>query len=307
MAEDERTQEALKKLCGAGITDTRVRYWKNARTFEDRHMTIARVWGVLLAAVALAVIIPACGSGSGVGQSQSLWISNAGVGGPAVGTPNFWTDPNLATSNLFTPDPYDIRTYTRPDIFILGNNHPLATDISAKNFPNIVFNEDRAITLLNQYRYQTFVSILSLPLPPQLVGNLVDHTGLRQNALAHCKHYANWHPTLAFPVGITTGATNPEGDDCAGRLTKCGLQTAKLFQLTAAGLTMRSPDDVSAYWIGIAGGNTGPLLDVDVTNMSVGFWQLGGTAEVYYWCCIIAQSPNTAVTLPTIPFGGPGF
>jgi hypothetical protein len=274
-------------------------------------MTIARVWGVRLAALALAVIIPACGSGSGVGQSSSLWISNAGVGGPAIGAPSFWVDPNLAKSNLFIPDPYDIRTYTRPTIYILGNNHPLATDISAKNFPNIVFNEDRAMALLNQYRYNTFVNILGLPLPPQLVGNLIDHTGLRQNALAHCKHYATWHPTLPFPVGITTGATNPEGDDCAGRLMKCGLQTGILYQLTAAGLgppAMRSPDDVAAYWIGIAGNpQTGPLMDINVNHMSVGFWQLGGTAEVYYWCCIIAKDPNTAVTLPTIPFGGPGF
>jgi hypothetical protein len=276
-------------------------------------MTSARVSGVFLAAVALAVIIPACGTSTNpgaVGVTNSLWISNAGIGGQPTGTPTFWTDPNLGTSNLFIPDPYDIRTYTRPDIFILGNNHPLATDISAKNFPNIVFNEDRAITLLNQYRYQQFVSILGLPLPPALVGNLVDHTGLRQNALAHCKHYANWHPTLAFPIGITTGATNPEGDDCAARLTKCGLQTTTLYQLTAAGLgppAIRSGDDAATYWIGIAGGTGGPLLDINVTNMSVGFWQLGGTAETYYWCCIIAQNPNTAVTLPTLPFGGPGF
>ena len=169
------------------------------------------------------------------------------------------------------------------------------------------------VTYLETYRLtiQLTRKLPCVPLPPQLVGNLVDHTGLRQNALAHCKHYATWHPTLPFPVGITTGATNPEGDDCAGRLMKCGLQTGILYQLTAAGLgppAMRSPDDVAAYWIGIAGNpQTGPLMDINVNHMSVGFWQLGGTAEVYYWCCIIAQSPNTAVTLPTIPFGGPGF
>src|SRR5262247_3468737 len=110
-------------------------------------MTSGRVWGARLAALMVAVIIPACGqpnSGSVGVSSQSLWISNAGVGGQPLGTPKFWTDPNLGTSNVYTADPYDVRTYTRPTIYILGLNHPLMTDIAAKNFPNIVFNEDRA-------------------------------------------------------------------------------------------------------------------------------------------------------------------
>jgi hypothetical protein len=44
-----------------------------------------------------------------------------------------------------------------------------------------------------------------------------------------------------------------------------------------------------------------------MTHMSVGFWQLGGSGLVYYWTLIVCKDPNVAVTLPTLPFGGPGF
>src|SRR5215831_12967318 len=130
-------------------------------------MTSGRVWGARLAALLVAVIIPACQSTNpgAVGVSSSLWISNSGIGGQPIGQPKFWTDPNLGTTNLFIPDPFDIVTYTRPNIIQLGNNHPLMTDITAKQFPNIVYNEQRAMDLLNQQRYSVFVSILGKPLP----------------------------------------------------------------------------------------------------------------------------------------------
>jgi len=279
-------------------------------------MTSGRIWGARLAALMVAIIIPACQSTNpaAVGVSSSLWISISGVGGTTAGTTTYWIDPNLGTSYLFTPDPYDIRTYTRPDIFILGNNHPLMTDISAKQFPNIVFNEDRARDLINQQRYTVFVAILGLPLPFTLTAKLVDHTGIRQNCRAHSKHYAVWHPTLAFPAG---GAANVEGDTWTGRLTKCGLTVASGAELTLAGLAYRSGDDVANKWISLyCQGPPSPgapvpagqiLLDTTATHMSVGFWQLGGTGLVYYWTLIICKDPNSAVTLPTIPFGGPGF
>src|SRR5262245_35678952 len=138
-------------------------------------MTSGRVWGARFLALAVAIIVPACNNSGGTGTTSALWISNGGAQGPAAAQV-FWKDPNTATSNLFVADPYDVRTYTRPDIFDLGNNHPLMTDITAKNFPNIVFSEDRAFTLINEYRYQTFVSILKLPLPPTLHGKLTEHT-----------------------------------------------------------------------------------------------------------------------------------
>jgi hypothetical protein len=284
-------------------------------------MTSGRIWGARLAALLVAVIIPACQSTNpgAVGVSSSLWIANSGIGGQPTGTPTFWRDPNLGTTNLYTPDPYDIVTYTRPTIYILGLNHPLMTDVTAKQFPNIVYNETRAMDLMNQHRYKVFVDILGKPLPYTLSGTLVDHTGLRQNARANSRHYPTWHtnPFVPFPVEMPK-QTNPEGDNVDARLAKCGLTTAYCFEFAIAGLAYRSGDDVGAYWIATYGkpppaaGQPVPpgqyLLDTGLTHLAVGFWQLGGpNSQVYYWTAILAKDPNANVTLPNIPFGGPGF
>ena len=277
-------------------------------------MKSVRVWGARLAALMAAIIIPACGSGNpgATAGNSSLWISGSTTGtnpGPSTGL--FWTPPNQGNSTFYIADPYDVRTYTRPDIYFLGNNHPLMTDIPSKNFPNIIFNEDRAMVLINQHRKKTFEDILGKPLPYTLVPVLTDHTGLRQNARAHSKHYAVWLPNTPLPQ------VNHEGDNVAARLGRSGLTTAGVGQLVASGINYRSGDDVATYWISIAGqGPPAPgqpippgqlILDIGASHMSVGFWQLGGTGQVYYWTCIIAKDPNTAVTLPTLPFGGPGF
>src|SRR6185503_2147447 len=232
----------------------------------------------------------------------------------------------------FVPDPYDVVTYTRPNIWILGLNHPLMTEIQAKQFPNIVFNEQRALDLINQQREKVFIFILGKPLPYTLVGKLTDHTGVRQNCRAHSKHYAVWHPTLAFPgnggawpPGPPPGTpANAEGDTwfnpdppINSRFERVGLAVANGWEFPLAGPQWRSGDDVAAYWITNYCRQpllkTDPvraidhLLDVTSTHLSVGFWQLGGTGLVYYWTLIVCKDPNNAVTLPTIPFGGPGF
>jgi len=296
-------------------------------------MTSGRVWAARLAALVVAIIIPACQSTNpgAVGVASSLWISNSGIGGQPVGTPDFWRDPNTGNTDLFVPDPYDVVTYTRPQIWILGLNHPLMTDVQAKQFPNIVFNEQRALDLINQQREKIFIDILGKPLPYTLVGKLTDHVGVRQNARAHAKHYAVWHPTPAFfpgnggawPQGPTE-PPNAEGDvwynpDPAinSRFERVGLACAAGWELPLAGPQWRSGDDVAAYWLanyckppptkGAPVPNGQVLLDVTMTHMSCGFWQLGGSGLVYYWSLIICKDPNTAVTLPTIPFGGPGF
>jgi len=294
-------------------------------------MTSGRIWGARLAALAVAIIIPACQSTNpaGVGVSSSLWISPSSVGGTTPGTTSFWVDPNLGNTDLFVPDPYDVVTYTRPTIWILGLNHPLMTDIQAKQFPNIVFNEQRAMDLINQQRETVFVFILGKPLPYTLVAKLTDHTGVRQNCRAHCKHYAVWHPNDpfpgnggAFPPGPTPA--NAEGDSwfnpdppVNSRFERVGLAVTSGWELPLAGKQWRSGDDVAAYWIQnfcrkplLRTDPVDPgqwLLDVSMTHMSVGFWQLGGSGLVYYWTLIVCKDPNVAVTLPTLPFGGPGF
>jgi len=206
------------------------------------------------------------------------------------------------------------------------------TDVQAKQFPNIVFNEQRCLDLINQQREKVFIFILGKPLPYTLVGKLTDHTGVRQNCRAHSKHYAVWHPTLAFPgnggawpPGPPPGTpANAEGDTwfnpdppINSRFERVGLAVANGWEFPLAGPQWRSGDDVAAYWITNYCRQpllkTDPvraidhLLDVTSTHLSVGFWQLGGTGLVYYWTLIVCKDPNNAVTLPTIPFGGPGF
>lgn len=263
-------------------------------------------WAARLAALLVAVIIPACDNSgtTPVGVSTtSLWSSNAGVGSQPPNTPNFWNNPNTGVPGAGPSDPQDVITYTYPVIYILGLKHPLMTVVTSRNAPNVLFNEDRAMVLLNQFRYNLYLQALGLA---QLPGNakLADHTGLRQNARAHCKHYAVWHPVGALP------ATNAEGDNVVGRLTKSQLACAAQQELLASGIPYRGGDEVATYWIATFGGTIaapGPLLGVNWSHLSVGFWQLGGTSEQYYWSCILARDPNTIVVLPTIPFGGPGF
>jgi hypothetical protein len=298
-------------------------------------MTSGRIWAARLGALMVAIIIPACQSTNpgAVGvSSSSLWISGSGIGGQPGGTLDWWHDPNTGQTDLFVPDPYDIVTYTRPIIWILGLNHPLMTDVQAKQFPNIVYNEQRALDLINQQREKVFVYILGKPLPYTLVAKLTDHTGVRQNCRGHSKHYAVWHPSLlpaSFPgngtsIPVGSGPVNAEGDfwynpDPAinSRFERVGLAVAAGWELPLAGPQWRSGDDVATYWIANFGKGpvlkTDPipasqvLLNVNMTHMSVGFWQLGGSGLVYYWTLIVCKDPNNAVTLPNVPFGGVGL
>jgi len=280
-------------------------------------MTRGRVWGARLAALlAAAIVIPACSSASSgnsgnVGVSkQALWNSNAGVGSQPTGTPSFWhstTDPQYAGVGGAPPppDPQDVRTYTRPDIYILGLKHPLMVDLSTIKNSIIVFNEDRVRALLNQFRHNTYFTALGgNPLPANT--ELLDHEALRQNVRAHCKHYAVWHPTVTpFP------AVNAENDNLVGRLTKSKLSVNTAALILTAGLTFKSADDVASFWIATYGGtiaNPGTLLDPAWTNMVVGFWQQGGGSLDYYWSAVLAEGVNAIVVTPTLPvFGGPGF
>lgn len=275
-------------------------------------MTSGRVWGARLAALLVAAImIPACTSGGSgnVGVSrQALWNSNAGVGAQPTGAGNFWhnpSDPQYAGVGGAPPlpDPQDVRTYTRPDIYILGLKHPLQVDLSIQKAPIVTFQEDRAISLLNQFRYNIYFTALGgPPLPPNT--NLLDLDPLRQMARAHCKHYAVWHPIGPLPV------VNAEGDDVNGRLTKCKLTATAIQEMLASGPTYKSSDDVAAFWIATYGGTIlkpGLLLQTNWINLTVGFWQEGGGTEDFYWSGILGQDVNAIVITPVLPFGGVGF
>jgi len=261
----------------------------------------------------VAIIIPACSAGTsnpaGIGvSSQSLWNSSAGAGPQPTGTPNFWENPNLGIGGPPPlPDPQDIRTYTLPDIYILGLKHPLMTDVSFKTAPNVILNENRATAILTQYRFHAYHQTLGVDVPQ---ATLTEHVGLKQNARAHCKHYAVWHPTIQLP------ATNAEGDNAGGRLMKSKLTTTALADLLAAAPNLKTGDDVAALLITNFGGTldgfgavitVGILTDQIYTHLGVGFWQLGGTIDNCYWEVLIAENPAAVFVAPTIPIIGPGF
>jgi hypothetical protein len=179
----------------------------------------------------------------------------------------------------------------------MGNRHPLLTDVTSRSAVAIIIQEDRATVLLNTFRYNEYVRLIGLPAPAN--AQLTEHVSLRQNARAHAKHYAVWHPTVALPL------KNAEGDDLlvldahhvgTGRIPKCKLKADLAKQLVASGPTFRTADDVATYWIA----NFPDLLrQVDWTHLGVGFWQ--GQGQGYYWNAIFAKNPGPDVTLPTIP------
>jgi hypothetical protein len=276
-------------------------------------MTSGRVWSARAAALIVAIIIPACSAGTsnprGVGVStQSLWNSNAGTGAQPTGVPLFWEDPNKGIGGRPPlPDPQDIRTYTLPDIYILGLKHPLMVDVSFKTAPNVVLNENRAIYLIQQYRFVAYHRTLGVDVPQ---ATLTEHVGLRQNARAHAKHYAVWHPTIQIPN------TNAEKDTALMRLNKSKLTATALADLVGGDPTYKTGDDIAAAWIAAFGGTldasgviltTGILTNQIYTHLGVGFWQLGGTIDNCYWEALIAQNPASTFVAPTLPIIGPGF
>ena len=73
---------------------------------------------------------------------------------------------------------------------------------------SIILQENRATTVLNTFRYNEYVRLMGLPVPVN--STLAEYPGLRQNARAHAKHYAVWHPNVPIPL------INAEGDDING-------------------------------------------------------------------------------------------
>jgi hypothetical protein len=261
------------------------------------------IWGRILLVGFLALGV-SCGDragkgGSGAASTGVLWNSpsGSGQGGGVAPSATLWVDPNSGLGAPPPPaDPQDVRTYTRPDIYILGNRHPLLTEVTTRNMPGIIIQEDRATVLLNTFRYNEYVRLMGAPVPVN--ARLTEYPIFRQSARAHAKHYAMWHPGVALPL------VNAEGDDInaggvvpKGRLAKCQTKVDLVTQLKASGPTFRTADDAANYWI-----KTFPAVvtQIDWTHMGVGFWQGGG--QGFYWNVIFAKNPKPVLTLPTQPF-----
>lgn len=237
-------------------------------------------------------------SGGGVGADTPLLWNDVSDGGDGVAgdTPLLWNDPNTATFVLGTLDPTDIRTYTYPDIYILGNRHPLMTHVQARDFPVVINLEDRLTGLLVEWRISEYERALA-PLrrtDPRFprAAFLTEYPDLRRNARAHCKHYALYHPTLALPNG-----PNVEGDDAPGRLQKSFLTADAFAQLVASGAAYWSPDEVANLW---TTGSAALLLDPGWTHLGAGYWSSEGSTGTYYWTLLLAQNPRVLFTGPEV-------
>ncbi|HXG60329.1 MAG TPA: hypothetical protein VNO22_03045 [Planctomycetota bacterium] len=236
-------------------------------------------------------------SGGGVGADTPLLWNDVSQGGdgPAGDTPLLWNDPNTATVTLGYTDPTDIRTYTYPDIYILGNRHPLMTHVEARDFPVIVNQENRLTTLLTEWRIAEYEAALGLrrtdPRFPR-AAFLTEFPDLRRNARAHSKHYAVHHPAMAFPNGA-----NAEGDEPADRLARSFLTAEALTQLVASGEDFWSPDEVHNLWITTA---ADVLRDPGWTHLGAGYWSSEGSTGTYYWTLLIARNPRVLFTGPEV-------
>jgi hypothetical protein len=235
---------------------------------------------------------------NGAGQpTPPLWNDQSTTSAGGTGdTPLLWNDPNTANTQFGITDPTDTRTYTYPDIYILGNKHPLMTDINQRDFPVNFAQENRLTELIIEWRIQEYERAIGIqrtqPNFPR-AAFLTEFVDLRRNARSHSKHYAVWHTTVGFP-----GGANAEGDNVGGRLTKSMIAYDGVGQLISSGTTYGIPDRVFTQWVTAS---TPFMRDPVWTHLGVGYWAGTGSSALHYWTAIFATNPRASFTAPAIP------
>jgi hypothetical protein len=276
------------------------------------------------------------GSGSsstGLGANTPLnWLDTSSTGGGTVGdSPMLWNDPQTGPAATPPSDPSDIRTYTNPDIYQIGNKHPLMTQVTSATHPYIIGPENGLTKYIQDFRYNEWVKLTGNP--PARGAKIDEFVMLRQIARAHCKDFAVWHPNLPFtdanphgdsllqdgvyfgdgvgyyfsvtifPDGVSSNAHNLPPIEFAsdGRIPKCRLQVLNAGQLVLSGTGYMDPFNVFAFWIT---NNRQFILWTDSlngqtwTHLGVGYWRAPGTALVHYWGLVMATNPQAVNTAP---------
>lgn len=280
-------------------------------------------------------------SGGGVGANTPLlWNDTSGTGtGPSGDTALLWNDPNTASFVMGLLDPTDIRTYTYPDIYILGNRHPLMTEVNAREFPVIITQENFVRDQIFEWRISEYERLIGIRrtqpgFPRQAF--VTEYGDLRRNARAHCKHYALYsrlagdpdpngvRPHVVTPPNVFP-LVNHEGDDVLlpgsppPPVTHVQVQpdntTVSLrdprgrliksfidVQNMAGQLVVAGPNyGVAANVVEYWTTNFGPfLLRPDWTHMGVGFWAGEGSPGIFYWNLVAAQNPRALFTGPDV-------
>jgi len=269
-------------------------------------------------------------SGGGAGfPSPPLWndTSTAAAGGNGD-TPLLWNDPNTADPEFGLIDPGDTRTYTYPDIYILGNKHPLMTDVNSRDYPIIINLENRLTELLIEYRVAEYEREIGMRrgdpgFPRQAF--VAEYLDLRRNARAHAKHYALWHTSDPLPlvnaegdmvllpgaIGSTHSEVLPNNSEIVhtapgGRLWKCFIGVEGTLttgpghagQLVASGTDLGIPDRVFTKWIT---DHRAFILKTLWTHLGVGYWSGTNAVDLHYWNVVFAERPRARVVTPTIP------
>jgi hypothetical protein len=173
------------------------------------------MWAGRLAALLVAVVIPACNSTAGPGSNKGpnlLWNSQAGSGiTSSTGSAVTWVDPNtglgggtigvvqiISSVDDATYAQFNVSTQPPPFnqwvAYIFAVNHPLSTDTSSTT---ITSKESELLGFINGYRNMVMGNRVgagggaiivgggSVVLPSFLTGT--------KCARAHCKHYAYFH------------------------------------------------------------------------------------------------------------------
>jgi hypothetical protein len=178
-------------------------------------------WAARLAALVVAVVIPACGTGATPGKSKSgslLWVSQAGSASQSGSNqPVQWIDPNTGLGAgpigvIQIISSVDDATYARYNVstkpppfnqfvaYIYALEHPLSTDTSSTTITSI---ESELLGYLNGYRDMVMGNHVNAN---QVVANggvvLPSFNGGTKSARAHCKHYAYFHGGQPMPAEL---------------------------------------------------------------------------------------------------------
>jgi hypothetical protein len=281
--------------------------------------------GRVLAVLALLGVL-GCGDDNssspdnGAGQpTPPLWNDNSTTASGGTGdTPLLWNDPNTANTQFGVQDPSDVRTYTYPDIYILGNKHPLMTEVNSRDFPIIITQENRLTEILIEWRileYERLLQMRRTDIGFPRAAFLAEYLDLRRNARAHAKHYAVWHTDVSplplcnnegdlawYTCGPTGAEVRPDmgrwGGGPNGRLPKSKVEVDVAGQLVASGPRLGIPDTVATQWIT----NFPAFLRwQEWTHLGVGYWNGTGSSDLHYWNAVYAKNPRPRADQAPIP------
>ena len=196
------------------------------------------MWTGRLAALLVAIVVPACsGSGGGGGQNSGLlWVSQAGSGITSGSLPVTWIDPNTGLGGgtigiIQVIASVDDATYARFNVstkpppfnqyvaYIYALEHPLSTDTGSIT---ITSKESELLGHINGYRNMVMGNQVGGGGGGIVVGGgsvvLPSFNKGTKAARAHCKHYAYFHGGGAMPGEawnthpFVPGANNFNGD-----------------------------------------------------------------------------------------------